>query len=47
MALTLSDVKEIFEPEIQRWARPRHGFITELLFGGMPKKIDSKNPNGD
>ena len=47
MALTLSDVKEIFEPEIQRWARPRHGFITELLFGGMPKKIDGMSVGWD
>ena len=25
---------------LQRQVISRHGFITEILFGGMPKKID-------
>ena len=40
MALTLSNIKEIFDPEVQKYIMPRHGFITELLFGGASRKID-------
>lgn len=47
MPFTLNDYKQIFSSEIQKYITPRHGFITQLLFGGTSRKIDGMSLGWD